>query len=159
MMRKYPDLRRSQEKKKAKTVLLIGSMFVADAVILVFYPTKRSDNKSLKDLFVESFLTDEQLEDFNFSDTMVKFKVLDMMKKAGIRGSRNGRNPLYPERSTVPYKYYALKIEPAEREIYPDIVRHYEPDERFEFRYDTIKNFISDSVEPKDYLKKLCEAF
>jgi hypothetical protein len=126
---------------------------------VVFYPTKRSDNKSFKDLFAISYLTDEQLKDFNFSDTMVKFKVLDMMKKAGIRGTRNGRNPLYPARSTVPYKYYALKIEPSERKVYPNIVRHYEPDERFEFCHSPLEELVIDIKKPEGYLGKLCEAF
>ena len=42
---------------------------------------------------------------------MARFKILKMMKAAGMRGERNGRNPKYPERSSVPYKYYAVKIE------------------------------------------------
>jgi len=126
---------------------------------IVFYPTCRSENKNLKDLFVESFLTDEQLKDFNFSDTMVKFKVLDMMKKAGIRGTRNGRNPLFPEKSSVPYKYYALKVEPAERQVFPEVKNLYAPDPRFEFRYDTIKNAMDKARRPIGYISKLCEVF
>jgi len=125
---------------------------------ITFYPTKRSDNSSWKDLFAESYLTDEQLTDFNFSDTMVRFKVLDMMKKAGIRGSRNGKNPLYPERSKIPYKYYAVKIETAEREVRPDVVCYYEPDSRFEFRYDKTEDLILNGKKPDGYLGKLCEA-
>ena len=126
---------------------------------IVFYPTERSDNKKLKDLFAESFLTEEEIKDFSYSDTMVKFKVLDMMKKAGIRGSRNGKNPLYPERSSVPYKYYAVKIEPSERQIYRNIITHYEEDPRFEFRYDTIQEAVKNANRPKGYLGKVSEKF
>lgn len=84
---------------------------------IIFYPTERVDgNHDLKDLAVISYLKEGQLEQFEFSPTVVKFKVLNMMKQVGIRGKRNGKNPLYPDRSSVPYKYYALKIEPTRRE-------------------------------------------
>ena len=43
---------------------------------IYFYPSDRSDNKSLKDLVAISYLTDEQIEDFDYSDTMAKFKIL-----------------------------------------------------------------------------------
>jgi len=126
---------------------------------VIFYPTKRSDNRKFKDLFAESFLTNEQLLDFDYSDTMAKFKILKMMKKAGIRGSKNGRNPLYPERSSVPYKYYAVKIETAERVVYPSIKKTYAPDPRFEFRYDTIEESLANAKKPEGYLRKISEAF
>ena len=35
-------------------------------------------------------IKEEELEQFDYSPTVVKFKVLDMMKKMGIRGKRNG---------------------------------------------------------------------
>jgi len=126
---------------------------------VVFYPTERSDNRKLKDLFAESFLTNEEIKDFSYSDTMVKFKALDVMKKAGIRGSRNGKNPLYPERSTVPYKYYAVKLEPSERKIYRNIITHYKEDPRFEFKYDTIQEAVKCANKPKGYLRKISEKF
>ena len=91
---------------------------------IYFYPSDRSDNKKLKDLAAVSYLTDEQLRDFDFSDTMAKFKIKKMMKKAGIRGARNGRDVNRPDH----YKYYAVKIEPAERQIFADRTRIYEPD-------------------------------
>ena len=90
---------------------------------------------------------------------MARFKVLKMMKAAGIRGERNGRNPLYPERSTVPYKYYAVKIEAAERVIYPTTERLYEPDPRFEFRYDTAEELLAEASAPTGYLGKISEVF
>ena len=118
-----------------------------------FYPTDRSDNKKLKDLAAVSYLTDEQLRDFNFSDTMAKFKVKKMMKKAGIRGARNGRDVKRPDH----YKYYAIKVEPAERQIVRNCIRHYEPDDRFDFRYDTVEDILAKNHWPAGYLGKLCE--
>ena len=45
------------------------------------------------------------MSNFEYSDTMVKFKVGAMMKKAGIRGARNGRDTNNPNK----YKYYSVK--------------------------------------------------
>ena len=126
---------------------------------IIFYPTKRSENRNLKDLYAESYLTDEQLTNFDYSETMARFKILKMMKEAGMRGERNGRNPKYPERSSVPYKYYAIKIEPSERVIYSATKRFYDPDSRFEFRYDTIDEALANTKKPEGYLGKLSEKF
>ena len=122
---------------------------------VIFYPTDRSDNRSLKDLVTISYLTDEELDDFNFSDTIVKFKVTKMMKEAGIRGARNGRDVLNPQR----YKYYAVKIEPAHRVVEPNTAIYYEKDDRFEFRYDTLEEILDQLKSPSGYLSKLSKAF
>jgi len=122
---------------------------------IIFYPTDRSDNKKHKDLVAISSLTDEQLQDFDFSDTMVRFKVLKMMKAAGIRGARNGRDVNNPEK----YKYYAVKVEPAERVVVSNSKRFYEPDDRLEFIYQTLEEILDTASKPEGYLKKLCEAF
>ena len=122
---------------------------------IIFYPTERSDNKKHKDLVAISHLTDQQLQDFDFSDTMARFKIIRMMKEAGIRGARNGRDVKNPEK----YKYYAVKVEPAEREVIKNSKRFYEPDDRFNFRYDTLEEILLAGQEPRGYLKKLSEAF
>ena len=122
---------------------------------IIFYPTDRSDNRRLKDLVAISYLTDEEISDFSYSDTMTKFKVIEMMKEAGIRGARNGRDVNKPER----YKYYAIKVEPAQRIIYKDAKRYYQKDDRFEFRYDTIEQLLCRLKKPQGYLSKLIEAF
>jgi hypothetical protein len=59
------------------------------------------------------------------------------MRKAGIRGARNGRDTKNPER----YKYYAVKIETNKREVFP-----VEPD----------VNYLPKPTEHK-YLKHLTE--
>ena len=49
------------------------------------FETRRIDgNQKYLDLLCESFLTDSQLKDFDYSDTMVRFKVTDLFKKRGI---------------------------------------------------------------------------
>ncbi len=120
---------------------------------IIFYPSDRVDNKKLKDLVAISYLTDEQLQDHDYSDTMVRFKVTKMMKSVGIRGARNGRDVNNPDK----YKYYAVKVEPSERVVEPDVKRYYETDERFQFRYDTVFDLLKSPKKPKNYLGKLCE--
>ena len=122
---------------------------------IIFYPTDRSDNRNLKDLVAISYLTDEQLDDFNYSDTMVKFKVTEMMKEAGIRGARNGKDVNNPDR----YKYYAVKVEPAQRTIERNVKRYYQEDGRFDFRYDTLEELLENLKRPQGYLSKISEAF
>ena len=119
---------------------------------IIFYPSDRHDNRKLKDLVAISYLTDEELLDHDYSDTMVKFKVTKMMKSVGIRGGRNGRDVNNPER----YKFYAVKVEPSERVVEPDVKRYYVPDERFEFRYDSVFDLLKEPKTPKNYLGKLC---
>ena len=121
---------------------------------IIFYPSDRTDNSNLKDLVSVSYLTDEELQDHEYSDTMVKFKVQKMMKEAGIRGARNGRDVKNPNK----YKYYAVKIEPSERVVEKDIKRYYEPDERFEFHYEGVLDLLKDPKRPPGYLGKLSEA-
>ena len=103
-----------------------------------FYPTERSDNKNFKDLAAISYLTDEELEDFNFSDTMAKFKVQKMMKDAGIRGARNGRDVNNPDK----FKYYAIKVEPSQREIFENSKRFYDSTDWFEMRHETADDIL-----------------
>jgi len=114
---------------------------------IYFYPSDRLDGSKgkrvRKDLVAVSYLGPDQLNNFDYSTTMARFKIIKLMKEAGIRGARNGRDTYNPNL----YRYYSPKIESAQREIVRDIKNYYEPDERFEFRYDTaeeiIKNFPS----------------
>lgn len=55
-----------------------------------FYGSPRTaPGKNYKDLVAISFLNREQLNDAEYSDLYVRFKVLDMMKAAGIKGGKN----------------------------------------------------------------------
>jgi len=83
---------------------------------IYFYPSKRlgaGENDKRKDLVSISYLNKEQLEDFNYSDTYVKFKILSLMKQYGIKGARNGKRHDDPNK----YAYYSVKIEPVRREV------------------------------------------
>lgn len=88
-----------------------GGFFVKE---IYFYPSDRIDGMTdKKDLVAVSELEKKYIDDFDFSGTMARFKVLKTMKKAGIRGARNGRDTNNPEK----YKYYAVKVEPTKREV------------------------------------------
>jgi len=121
---------------------------------IFFYPTDRSDNKNYKDLVVLSRLTDAQLDDFEFSDTMVKFVVTEMMKEAGIKGRKNGID--YKQGGKQ--KYLSILLEPAEREVHPVVHRYYEPDPRFEFHYEELHELLTATKKPTGYLGKITDA-
>jgi hypothetical protein len=83
---------------------------------IYFYPSERVDgNHDLKDLVAVSYLTREQMNEVEYSDTYTRLKVQGVMKECGIRGTRNGRDSKNPER----YKYYAVRIESATRDSFP----------------------------------------
>ena len=123
---------------------------------VIFYSSDRfgtqKSGRNRKDLVSVSYLEEDQVNDFEYSDTMARFKILKMMKDAGIRGARNGRDVNNPE----VYRYYSPKIEATQREIIPDVTNYYEEDPRFEFRYDTPEEIASEfNKEPDSYASKL----
>ena len=123
---------------------------------IYFYPSDRLDGakgkRIRKDLVAVSYLEPDQLNNFDYSPTMARFKITQLMKDAGIRGARNGRDTYNPKL----YRYYSPKIESAQREIVRDIKNYYEPDDRFEFRYDTAEEIIKNfSEELESYSSRL----
>jgi len=124
--------------------------FVKD---IYFYPSPRTGDKQRKDLVTVSYMTKEQLEDFEYSDTYVKFKVLDLMKKAGIRGARNGRKPSNPEQ----YNYHSVKIETSHREIQKNEKPVFENKESIIFDYRREREIYFQSDGHEGYLKRVSE--
>jgi len=123
---------------------------------VVFYPSERFGNQKSgrirKDLVAISHLDEEQINDFDYSDTMAKFKITQMMKDAGIRGARNGRDTYNPKI----YRYYSPKIEAVEREVIKNIKNFYHTDERFEFYYKTPEEIIEKfNRHPETYAAKI----
>ena len=77
-----------------------------------FYPSERIDGKhNKKDLVAVSYLNKKQLMDIEYSDLYSKYKTLDMMGKAGIKGASNGRN------SDGSSRHLKVKIELNKREL------------------------------------------
>jgi len=59
-----------------------------------FYSSDRIDGKTpVKDACSVSLLTQEQLSDFNYSETMARFKVVSEMEARGMKGKFNGYGP------------------------------------------------------------------
>tara|TARA_Y100000296_G_C5142466_1_gene241860 strand:+ start:299 stop:1201 length:903 start_codon:yes stop_codon:yes gene_type:complete len=121
---------------------------------IYFYPSTRFDGPGQrKDLVAISYLNKFQLENFENSDTYVKFRILRLMKKAGIRGARNGRDFNNPEK----YKYYAVKVEPRKREVLKLNPDFYHDTENIIFDYRSAEEMYIDSTKKNNYTLKLNE--
>ena len=59
-----------------------------------FYPSDRIDGKTkVKDACAVSYLLKEQVEDFDYSETMARFKLVHEMESRGMKGRFNGYGP------------------------------------------------------------------
>jgi len=64
--------------------IITGDSFVSE---IWFYPSDRIDGKTLvKDACVVSLLSEQQVLDFNYSETMARFKTMFEMEKRGMKG-------------------------------------------------------------------------
>jgi hypothetical protein len=54
--------------------------------IKLFRSTRVDGRQDHMDLLSESFLTEKQLKSFEFSDTMARFKIVDLLRKHGVKG-------------------------------------------------------------------------
>ena len=121
---------------------------------IYFYPTERLDGNhpNKKDLVTISYLTEEQLRDYEYSDTYAKFKVLNIMKEAGIKGARNGRDML----DKTKYKHYALKVQPHKREVVSLQKNLYDDIEDIEFMYQSEEDLLQEvSIDKPNYTHHL----
>ena len=118
---------------------------------IIFYSSDRvSGEHNFKDAVAVSSLTQEQLDDFEYSDINARFKTLYLMKQAGIRGARNGRDMLNKAR----FKYYTVKIENTHREIIkPRNI--YEPLDNITFNYDSFNDIIDKNPLKKSYVSQI----
>lgn len=120
---------------------------------ILFYPSERvSGEHNFKDAVSVSYLSKEQLGDFEFSDINARFKTLYMMKKNGIRGARNGRDT----KDKTRYKYYSVKIENNIREIvFPKNI--YKPLQNIDFNYDSVGDIIKTNSFKESYAYRICK--
>ena len=117
---------------------------------ILFYPSDRvSGEHNFKDAVAVSYLDKEQLDDFEYSDINARFKTRYMMKEAGIRGARNGRDVL----DKTKFKYYTVKIENTKREIIkPRNI--YESFDNVTFNYDSFSDIIKTPFK-ESYVSKI----
>lgn len=119
-----------------------------------FYPSVRmgsGKNDDRKDLVAVSYLTKEQLDNFEYSDTYVKFKVLNLMKKAGIKGPKNGRRWDDPNK----WAYHSVKIEPRSREVRRNEKSIHENKEFITFDNRDEREIYQSYSPKKNYLNKI----
>ena len=120
--------------------------FVKD---IYFYPTDRvmGNHPNQKDLVVVSHLTAEQLQDFDYSDTYVRFKVLKILKEKGFKGRTNG---LLNEKRI----YYPLDLKVEKREVKKFRMNLYDNTNKIEFKYATPQELLT-LESTKSYQAKL----
>jgi hypothetical protein len=118
---------------------------------IYFYQSDRIDgNHPFKDAISYSYLTEEQLQDFEYSDINARFKTIYMMKQAGIKGTRNGRDSVNKDR----YKYYAIKIENSKRQII-ETQNVYENKDNITFIYDSFCDIIEKNKLTDSYVSRI----
>ena len=118
---------------------------------IIFYPSERvSGNHDFKDAVSVSYITKDNLDLFEYSDINARFKTKYMMKQAGIRGARNGRDM----NDKTKFKYYAVKIENTSRSIIlpKNIYRSYD---NIIFKYDSFGDIIKESPLKESYVSKI----
>ena len=119
-----------------KEHIFTDDKFVKD---IYFYPTDRLDGNhaNIKDLVAVSYLTKEQLKDFDYSDTYARFKTEKILKEKGLTGSKNG----FQNGKQVTY---ALRLEVKKREIKKLKMHLYENTNNIKFKYkDELKSKVS----------------
>lgn len=118
---------------------------------IMFYKTNRVDgNHDFKDAISISLLNKEDLDEYEFSDINARFKTIYMMKSAGIRGTRNGRD----QKDKTKYKYYAIKLENRKRLIIPP-KNFFQSYDGINFNSDSISDIMSYDFENKNYVSKI----
>ena len=132
--------------KRARKYIVEHDLLTTDSEFvnkIIFYQSDRIDgNHDLKDAVAISYLTKEQLNDFEFSDINSRFKTKHVMKQSGIKGTRNGRDT----KNKSLYKYYAIRLENREREIV-DRLKNYKSTDRLVFKYESVDDIIGEESE------------
>lgn len=116
-------------------VILTPDDFIKE---VYFYPSVRipgSVASNKKDLVSVSYLTSEQIKDFEYSDTYAKFKIKHLMEEAGIKGRSNGNN-----------RFLSIKIESSKREIIKCSFDRYEDNETLVFDYRPEETVLRESM-------------
>ncbi len=120
---------------------------------IYFYQSDRIDGNHLyKDAISYSILDEDQMDDFEYSDINARFKTVYLMKNAGIKGTRNGKDTLNKNR----YKYYAVRIENFKREIIkPKNI--YKNKDNLIFIYDSFCDIMNKNKIKKSYVSRILQ--
>ena len=97
---------------------------------IYFFKSPRVDGAhGFKDLIAVSYLTKQQVEGDEYTSLLARYRVLQMMKAAGIRGKRNGRDP----KDKTRYKFRSVAIEARKRDVMMLGKNRYKSDSRVIF--------------------------
>ena len=100
----------------------VGDNFVKE---IWFYSSDRMcGNSPVKDACVVSALTQDQLAEFDYSETMARFKMISEMEKRGMKGRQNG----YSTNGNP--KHYKFRTTPISRTKHRDPVAIISTDDR-----------------------------
>ena len=105
----------------------IDYMWVGDDFVkeIWFYSSDRMcGNSPVKDACVVSTLTQDQLSEFDYSETMARFKMISEMEKRGMKGRQNG----YSTNGNP--KHYKFRTTPISRTKHRDPVEIISTDDR-----------------------------
>ena len=141
---------RSGLKHKWDWIDWLGSSSFVSSIL--FYPTDRIDGDQIyKDAIAISYLTEEMIDHYDYSDINARFKVLHMMKKAGIKGPCNGFHP----KDKTKQLYRGLKIETSHRELELLNPPVYESENNIEFNHNTFNDIIDKNQLRESYVSRL----
>lgn len=125
---------------------------------ILFYPSERvTGDHDFKDAVSISYILKKDLNTFEYSDINARFKTKYMMKEAGIKGARNGRDM----NDKTKFKYYDVKIENITRQIvYPKNV--HKSYDNIIFNYDSFDDIINKNPLKESYasniFKRTCKS-
>jgi hypothetical protein len=119
-----------------------------------FYESDRV-HSGIKDICAISYLTEDQVDEFEFSDTYARFKTQKIMELNGMKGASNGIDP-----ATGKNKHYAIKISNVSRDKVPVPVITYAPTKTIKMNIDSeedlLSNLRTNSDKIRGVLEKLC---
>ena len=117
-----------------------------DALVneLHFYPTERVDGarSKIKDMVAISYLDKKQLENFEYSNTSVRFKAMDILKGLGLRGVKCGGG-----------KRRAISLEVKKREVRKKQMNIYKDTSKLKFKYNLPQEIDCDLLLGGKWLK------
>lgn len=103
---------------------------------LFFYRSDRNNFKKTKDAVAVSYMTREQLRDPEYSDTIVRFKVLELMKANGIHGPKKGMRE-------GKQRYHPIELEIDDREIRIIEMDKFKDTSNLKFNYQSLDKIIT----------------
>ena len=118
-----------------------------------FYPSDRIDgNSAVKDACLVSILTKEQLLNFDYSETMARFKLVHEMETRGMKGPFNGNCPKYGNP-----KYYKFRTSSIHRERRPEPQESYPSSPKIAIAKESETDLIGDLAKSSREYRKIIE--